>query len=114
MRLVLRQQLPDLGDGAAEVAAFEPRRDGHVLPQVLAPQLELAGLLGDVGDLRELAPRAPSGVRSGSSRSAADAVDPGRVDQHADLHHAVAFEQHARRGLPEHGGVHGRGHVVAR
>ena len=33
------------------------------------------------------------------------------VHQHADVHHAVAFE-HAGRGLAEHRGVHGGGDVV--
>ena len=97
-RRVLAQLSPDLGHRAAQVAALEPRRDGHVLPQVLAaqsragpaPRLTSATCAelhhGAVGRAdRQLAQRG-------------DPVDARRVDQHADVHHAVALE-HGRRGL---------------
>ena len=67
--LVLAQQPLDLRHRAAQVAALEARGDGHVLPQVLAAQLELARLLDDVGDLRELAP-ACRPARAAAARAA--------------------------------------------
>ena len=50
-RLVPSEDAADLGHGAAQVAAFEPGRDGHVLAQVVAPELELARLFDDVDHL---------------------------------------------------------------
>ena len=43
---------PDLGHGALHVAAFEPGRDGDILPRVFAPEFELAGVFLDVDCLR--------------------------------------------------------------
>lgn len=44
----------DLGDGTAEVAVFKPGSDRLVLAQILAMQIQLAGLLAEIGDLGEL------------------------------------------------------------
>ncbi len=57
-RLVPAQLLLDLRHRAAEVAAFEARGHGHVLPQIFAPQLQLPRLLHEVRHLRELDHRA--------------------------------------------------------
>ena len=94
-RCVRAELVANLRHGAAEVAAFEPRRDGDVLPQVFAPQFELARL-STMSATCESFTRLPSAVRSGNSRRLATSADARAVDAHADVDDAVAFE-HARR-----------------
>ena len=104
--------VPDLGHGAAEVAAFEAGGHGDVLPQVLAPQFELPGSSRDVGHLRRACTTAA--VRR-AQRQVAQGRRAGRCATGSartrTLYDAVAFE-HRRGGLAEHRGVHGVGDVV--
>ncbi len=106
---IVRQQALDLLHGTAQVAAFEPRRDGHVLPQVLAPELQLSGLLGHVGDLcQRHHPAVGRADRQG--RQSRHPVEPPGIDLDPDRDEAVTLE-HARGRLAEHGGIHGRADV---
>src|SRR6516165_5731404 len=55
--------VPNLRNGAAQVAIFETRFDSYVLPQVLAVQFELARRFGNVRNLRELYQAALAGAQ---------------------------------------------------
>jgi hypothetical protein len=93
----------DFLHGAAEVAALQPGGDGDVGAEIIAAELNLAGLLDDVGDLGELDDAAGGGVQRQGEEGVFNLYLRG-IDEHAEVHHAVAFE-HAGGGLAEQGGV---------
>ncbi len=111
-RCVPAQNVADLGHGAAHVPAFEPGRDGDVLPRIFAPELELAGLFLDIDRLRELDER-PVRRSQRQLAQAGQPVDVRWIDLDPDGDHPVALEDGGGR-LAQHRGVGDRRDVVRR
>ena len=96
----------------AEIAALEPGRDGHILPRVFAPELELAGFFPDIDRLREL-DELPVRRPKRKFAQVRQALEGCRVDLDPDRDHPVTFED-GRGRLAQHGRMGGRGDIVRR
>ena len=109
-RTVGSELVPNLRNGAAQVAIFETRFDRYVLPQVLAVQFKLARRFGNVRNLREFYQVAIAGAQR-QFAEACNLADVSAIDTHPNAYYPIAL-QHIGCPLAEHRSAHRGSYII--